>query len=615
MEVLWQHALLAIAVACVTGTGWRVASIAAPAGLARVVATAVLAVAAVVAETLALGVLGVSDRGGLLAGLALVVLLAVRALTPQPPLGARAESAAAWRGAGGAQRAAAGALLAVLGGWIAWQLVHPNVGFDGEIYHLPLSASWAQTGDAGAVVDAVDGLPVGNYPLTNEVVVSWALSLSRSWVAASAWSPLVVALLVLSGWLGLRALGVGRGIAALGLTAYALLPIVAAQLGGPLTDVPCSAWLVACAALCAASRRHPGLLPVAVVAAGLSFGTKTTGSVLLLAVLAVTLRHHRARLRPLARPLLLALGLGVVVGGAWTLRNLVDHGSPLWPFVSGPFGDDIPPAFRGLDESFLDHPRAMLEGRTSLYVQFLSGGVLLLAGGVLAPLLARTRASLAAGGMTLLAVLVWGKAPFTGIEEDTALAVGAVRYLLPALAMAVVSLAIAARDGGRLTRRAVGALLVVAAFLSSSKTFGDLGFPYVPSGATVTLLAVAGAVAGLAVASDGYVERQTEAGTLDQGVLRAALADGGWRDGAFPIAMGPLTAALLRGDHLEHRVHLLDSATPCPVVRAAPGWKVVVTASSAPRAARGSVQARRLLNCLRGTPVVRRHPDFVIHAR
>lgn len=640
MEGLWQHALLAIAVACVAGTGWRVASLAAPGGGARVVATAVLATAAVVIETLALGLLGLSDSGVALVALAAAGLGAAVALTPAPALSAATEARTAWAGAGPPARMATGALLAVLGGWMAWQLVHPNVGFDGEIYHLPISAAWAQDGHAGSVVDAVDGLPVGNYPITNEVIVSWALSLSRSWVMASLWSPLVVALLVLAGWVGLRALRVGRGTAALGLLAYVLLPIVAAQLGGPLTDVPCSAWLVASAALCAASRQRPGLLPVAVVAAALSFGTKTTGSVLLLVALGLTLWWHRGRLRLLARPLALALGAGVVVGGLWTLRNTVDHGSPLWPFVPGPFGDPLPRAFVGLDDAFLDHPRSMLDGRTSLYLQFLSGGVLLLAGGVLAPLLARTRQAWAAGGLTLLALLVWGRAPFTGIDEDTALAVGAVRYLLPALAMAVLSLCIAARDGGRGARRAVGALFVLAAFVSSSKTFGDLGFPYVPSGGTVTLLAVAGAAAalllsrvprtlrpvlpalavagavvGLAAAADGYVQRQTEAGTLDQGVLRAALADPWWRGGDGPIHMGPLTAALLRGDRLDHPVSLLRSDAPCRNVRALPGWKVVVTARAAPRAGRGSAEARRLLACLRGTPVVHREENFVVHGR
>ncbi len=634
MEVLWQHALLVVAAAGVAGTGWRVASLAAPSGAPRLLAAATLGVAAIVAETLLLGLLGLSDVSVLLALLAVAVWVAVTVLTPTPA-SLRTLATEWWHGLGPVQQPVLAGLAAVLAGWIAWQLNHPNVGFDGEIYHLPIAADWAQTGSAGSVVDAVDGLPVGNYPLTNEVAVSWGLSLSRSWVWVSVWTPLVFALLCIAGWTGLRRLGAGRGITGLAIVAYAMSPFMVTQLGGPLTDVPCSAWLVVAATLCLCSREQPLLLAVALVAAGLSFGTKTTGAVLLALCFGAALWFHRRRLRSLLAPLAGALVLAIVVGGVWTLRNLIDHGSPLWPFVSGPFGDPLPPGLKGYEDAFLDHPGTMLDGRTSLYAQFLSGGLVLFAGALVAPALARTRAVLAAAGVTLLALLVWGKAPFTGIDSDTKLAVGAIRYLLPALAVATTALVLAARDGGVVVRRIVGTALGFAAFLSMNESFGTIGFPNVPSGATVTLLfvtgavaalvvarlprvvralipavAVAGVVVGLAQASDGYVQRQTEAGGIDAFVLNAALADRRWRDGDFPIAMAPLTAALLRGDHLDHDVTLVP-ARACKkiigdAIDARAEWFVLVTATA-------SAEAAKVRRCFGRVVPQQRETNFTIY--
>jgi len=631
MDSLWHHALLAVAVAGVAGTGWRIASLAVPRGPERVLATATLAVAAIVVQALALGVLGLAEHALLLTALALAVFAAVRVLTPLPRLGARAEIAATWRTAGPAQRATAGALLGLLGGWIAWQLAHPYVHYDGEIYHLPLAAIWAQEGNTASLVDVLEGVPVANYPITNEVATSWAIGLSRSWVVASIWSPLACALLALGAWVGLRRLQVTPGIAAAGIAAFALLPVVGGLLGGPLTDVPTAAWLVTCGALCIAAREHPRLLAVALAAAGLSFGTKTTGSVLLAIMLGVTLWQARDRLRALAVPLAAGLLLAILVGGLWSLRNLVDHGSPLWPFVSGPFGDEIPAAFRGFDGSFLSE-RAW-EGNTATYADLLSGGVLLLGGAILAPLLVRTRAALAAGAVALLAMLTWANAPYTGITTDAQLAVGAVRYLLPALAACVLALAISYRDGGRLARRAVGTVLGLAIWISAVRTFRGLAFPEVPDastalaaaavGALVALvvaraprallraapvLAAVAAVAGLNAAADGYVDRQTDAGAIDQPILRAALDDPDWRSGDFPIRMGPATAALLSGDELRHRVRLLPSTTPCDEVSRRRGWVIVVTVEA-------SDEADRLRGCLEGARPLVRHQNFTIYAR
>ncbi len=627
MGPFWHHALLAVALAAVAGGGWRVASLAVPRGPERLLAAIALAVAAIVAQVLALGLFGLSKHPLLLALAAGATYTAVRVLTPQPRLSARDEVALAWRAAGTAQRAVAGGLLGLLAGWIAWQLQHPYVHYDGEIYHLPLAATWAQTGHTASLVDLLEGVPVANYPITNEVATSWVIALTDSWVVASIWSPLAAAVLALAFWTVLRRLSVSRGIASATVAAILMLPIVGGLLGGPLTDIPTSAWLVTCAALCLASREHPRLLPVALVAAGLSFGTKTTGSLLLALMLGAALWHARAQLRRMAMPLALGAALAVVVGGLWSLRNIVDHGSPLWPFVSGPFGDEIPPAFRGFDGSFLSE-RAW-EGNAAEYADVLSGGLFLILGTLLVALLVRTRAALVAAGVAVLALFTWANAPYTGITSDTQLAVGAVRYMLPALLACALALAIAARDGGTGIRRGVAVLLGLSLFFSYARTFVALGFPEVPDVSTAVGAAVVGAsgavalrwlprrllpalaaiaavgvVAGVSSAATGYVDRETDAGAIDQPILHAALRDREWRDGDFPIRMGPVTAALLAGDRLEHRVTLLPS-TGCDGIR--DGWAIVVTVTD-------SVEADRLNQCFAGQEPHTRHRNFTIYA-
>jgi hypothetical protein len=106
------------------------------------------------------------------------------------------------------------------------------------------------------------------------------------------------------------------------------------------------------------------------------------------------------------------------------------------------------------------------------------------------------------------------------------------------------------------------------------------------------------------------VERHTDAGLVDQRVLRGALAHDSWRHDAFPVAMGPATVALLRGDHLDHRAPFVSDGWPCARLRAQAraGW-VVVQRTPPTRS------AARMTACLRRIPVVHRDNDYVVHGR
>lgn len=352
--------------------------------------------------------------------------------------------------------------------------------------------------------------------------------------------------------------------------------------------------MVAAALACVAARGwgtqppSPGLLAIALVAAGLAIGTKTTTALLLLGALGAAAWSLRGGLRGAARPLAAGAIAAALVGLLWPLRNLYLHGSPLWPFVPGPFGDPTPPVMAAVEASFIDDPGGLLALRAGDYVEALSGGALLLLGGLVAPLVRRSRTALIAAGITVLAVASWTFAPYTELEEET-LAVGGLRYLLPALAAATAALCLASVGAGRTLRHAVAAVLGLALVLSLQRTL-TAGFPVAPALATVLALAVLGAGAGLlagrlrqpawawaapaaavvagtalSLAAGGYVQRHAEVGLFDAGLLRALPAQ--QAAGAAPLAMGPVTLPLVAGDDLAREIVPLAGGADCPTVR------------------------------------------------
>ena len=178
------------------------------------------------------------------------------------------------------------------------------------------------------------------------------------------WSSAMVVLLAAAGWMGLRSLAVAPPVRALAIGVLCTMPVLSAsQLNGPNTDLPALAWLVTTGALCAAAvhRREPGLLAPALVAGGLAAGTKTTTLPLAAAALLVAAYLLRPRLRAVAGPLALAAVGALVVGGTWYLRNLVDHGTPFWPFFTGAWSDPPPLALHRMDVSFLERPVRTME--------------------------------------------------------------------------------------------------------------------------------------------------------------------------------------------------------------------------------------------------------------
>ncbi len=634
-SVVADQALLVLATLALAAAGLRLAWGLGARGVERALCAITLAAAAAGVEALALGLVGLGGDGVALTLAALATWTAVRAAARGPATGALVELLGWVRRAAPGTAVGVGAAAGVVVGWIAFQLRHPFIGGDGLIYHLPIASAWVQNGRPGSVVAVLDGLAVGNYPVTNEVLVAWGLGISRSWVVASIWSPILLAALVAGGWLALRELGVPAREGVLGTAAVAVLPLAVFGLGGPTTDLAATAWLAVCAGLAVAARRTPGLVYPAVLAAALCLGTKTTPALLVLALARVCAGPLRRAAAEHRGRLVAVLGLGVAIGGVWPLRNLVVHGSPLWPLVAAPWGDRLPAGLVPFQSSFLDHPRHLVGAHYEGYLNALAGGVVLMAGAIVLPLVRRSRVAAAAGAAAAAALLAWGAAPYTGIVSDD-FAVGATRYLLPALGACAVAVALSARGAGPGLRRAVTVVFGAAIVWSCWRT-AALGFPYTPSALLLGVAAGAGALAaatvssskvarrglgqdrrllagalgvacvlGLSVAADGYVGRHALTGLPDGALLRAGVPD--LANGTRPIATAPGTVVMLRGDRLEHKLSVIGPGETCTALRSRLREGPVVLQSDPP-----SPLYTRLTACLAGVAARRSDGPYDVY--
>jgi hypothetical protein len=598
-----HHVLLAAATVALGAAGLRAASAAAPRGLERALAAAALAFATAVGEALLLGLAGVGANTWALAAAAFVTWLGARLAFPAPAVTVTADLSAWWNRLPGSRRVLAGALAGAWLAWVVWLLRHPSLGFDTVLYHLSEAAVWSASGHPGSVELILRGLPVTNYPITDEVFLTWTMGLSRSLVTASLLVPAQVLLLGAAAWCALRSLRLPGLAAGLGVAAVVSLPsVIAWQSNGAAPDPAALAWLVCCAALVSASRARPLLLPCAVVAAGLAIGTKTTTGPLVVVLLAVGLWIHRSRLPALWRPLALAVVLALGSGGVWYLRNLFDHGSPLWPFIAAPWGDALPPAVQAANDSFLSRPRETLDAVGDLYLQRFLGGIVLLAGAFVAPLLVRRRAVLIASLVAFGSFVLWVQAPFTGVPPTFIRIIegtfSTTRYLMPGLAASVLALSLAAGAGGG---RGVGArvaqvVLAAAGTINLVQAF-RLGFPPMPS----ALTALAGAALGAVVAGvehylgprrprlslGRWVRPALVAGALGVGALLALPASGyvgrhvsthafasglsGWLnarpDDGRPVSSAPIVVGPLTGDRLRRPLRPIPLGAGCAEMR------------------------------------------------
>ena len=621
--VVAHHILLGLAVAALAGAAVRLASYTGAEGLQRIVAAAVFGAAFAVAEALGLGLAGLGASSLALAVAAGLTWAGGRALRA-PAVAPRDELIAWWANARPLTRLSLVAALGAWATWSVWLVRFPGLGADSMIYHLPEIIGWVHNGHPGSTPSVFPGIPVGSYPLTNEVLVEWGSAISRSFVPVILIAPAMVLLLATAGWTGLRSIRVPTLPTALTVATICLTPALTHwQMNGPHTDLPAMAWLACAGTLCAGSRQHPRLLVPMTVAAGLAVGTKTTALPLMALLTVIAATMHRERLRPLAPALLAGSGLAFVVGGVWYLRNLLRHGSPFWPFVPAPWGDSRPQivapsghVLKHVDVSFLDRPGATLTVISHHWADPFGGSLLMLGLALLAPLVVRRLPVVFAAAATGVSLLLWMNSPFTGLAvgfPNGGTAFSTMRYLLPTFLAAGVTLALASREGRVGQRYALGAL--AASLAATAWQLFHLHFPSVPpveevaGGALAAALLVVlltpllarrlpwpslvrlgrlpAVVAGgavLALGASGFLERQravTAPGSRQVFSARSALMEWfvrrpGFQSQHWPIAFTVVTNAALAGDRLQHRIDLIPAGEGCArvVARLRSGWVV-----------------------------------------
>jgi hypothetical protein len=373
-RVVWvaQHAVLGLAALALGAAALRAASLTGATGLERIVAAAPVAAAIACAESLLLGAVRLGSSPVALALAAVLTWLASLWLPSRGP-SVGAELSWGWAARDRGQRAVAGAAAGSFLALCAWLLKYPYVGNDGVTYHLNTVVDFVESGRPTDLVTSTYAFPTANHPLTNELLLSWPISIARSFVSATLWTPVALLIAGLAAWVGLRSLEVPPGVRALAVAALCTLPLNLEHLGEPNSDTPALTWLLCAAALTAGVRRRPALLVPALLTGGLALGTKTTVLWPLLVALGLGAYLARGRLQELRLPLWLAFAGAVVVGGYWYARNTIDHGFPLWPFLETPWSDPLPRLLELFSHTFLDRPQATLEGRVDDYVETLAG--------------------------------------------------------------------------------------------------------------------------------------------------------------------------------------------------------------------------------------------------
>lgn len=650
---LVHHWLLAAALLALAGASLRIASPIAARGLDRVLVATTTAAALVIALTLASSLARLGGSPIALAGGTAAIWLTARALLPRPGVPIGAELANWWRGLTDRHRVGLGALAGLGAAHVAFLLRHPSLGIDAVTYHTSELVRWLHAGTPGSVQEVTLEFPVGAYPVTGEVLIAWATGISHSFVPVSLAAPAAALLLLVAGWHGLRVLGAPRRAAGLALAGLLTSPLVISLLtSAPNTDLPALAWAVVCGALCVRAVRHdPVLLIPAVVAGALSVGTKTTTAVAVAFVLGLAGWACRRELRRLSGPLALAFGAALLVGGTWYLRNLVVHGSPLWPFLATPFGDPLPEFFREHSVRLIERPGATVRDLGPGWLRHLGGVALILAAAPLLAVLAGRRSAQVAAGFALLSVAIWTVSPFTGTPDEPGLlplVSSTLRYLAPGLAAAAAAVALAA-CGRRVAAHLATAALALAIGVNVLRAV-DIGYPFTPSARVLAVGALAGAAgaalvalaprararlgppalpmgarlaarswgpaaraaiagvialgatlaaaAGLALAADGYVERHAATGrTFNAPLTRWFLEQPGFGSQEAEIAFLPRTIGVLSGDRLVNDVELLPAAEPCTQVRRRldRGWLVLE-----PLLIAGVDDPYPSLSCLRG---------------
>ncbi len=215
----------------------------------------------------------------------------------------------------------------------------PVVDYDGLSYHLSTAVHMAQDGDF-RYYPGESGY-VNHFARGGELLMALAIQLvgSLRFVNAVQWIMLPVIFFAVYG--AVRGFGGRRASALVAASLPVVSPVILHQSKMAYADLFSAGWFAVgvCAVVGAATRR---VSPVRVlwmfVAAGLCVSTKHNGAplALLMGVSALVAWGPAVLLKPHKRTLTItaaAFGLSLLIGLPWMARNLVNWGSPLFPFA------------------------------------------------------------------------------------------------------------------------------------------------------------------------------------------------------------------------------------------------------------------------------------------
>jgi hypothetical protein len=343
--------------------------------------------------------------------------------------------------------------------------------FDTLWYHMPFAARFAQTGYVTGIQFTQADPFVAYYPANSELFHSIGiLALHGDWL-----SPLLnlfwLAVALLASWCLGRPWRVERLTLLAGCLAFSLPVLSTTQPGEAFNDMVGLASLLAAAALVANKPDDLRMLAVAGLALGLAAGTKYTFIVpALVLVAAMAVRAPRGKRRAVLAHLTLP---GVLTAGWWYLRDLIRLGNPLGLQLHvGPLTLPGPrsPLASALQETVISQiSNLSLWGSRfapglnhavgPLWPLVLALGVVAVLGGIMLVTDTVMRVLAVTAAVTGISYLFLPTGA-SGIEQGTNLFEVNLRYLTPALVLAILLLPILVRLRAP---RALGALSPVLA--------------------------------------------------------------------------------------------------------------------------------------------------------
>ena len=581
IAVTWGAAIVA---------GWLVVDRRVPrvGGLPRVLAVAMVALAALIAAHLLPGLVGLLSRWSALAvSLALAAL--VWRLVPRLPGAARDDTPGSAWDSGPVSWAIAALAAALLTAWTVAKLWvatgGPSEDIDSITFHLPNVARWMETGSFWQIDQFTPLLANGNYPNNGDVVFLSVVQPLRSDAFVGLVSAPFLVLTALAVYGIARELRAPRATAALTGVVFTALPVVSlAAHDGAKTD----AILLACfASGVLFMLRHlrlgrTGDLLLGGLGLGLAFGTKwygATGAAFTALVWVAALAIERRGARTVVRSALVLAGLLAAAGGFWLLRNAVQSGSPTFPVALPPFGDTPRDFIRDCAGyrivDYLTDARIWGDYILPAYRDNygLGGGLLLLGWlGALALVIAdrvRRRGGDGAAGTPVVVLLVlaaglaaiYSITPYTafGFKDDPVLVGANTRWLMPALLCAAALLAWAA---GRLGRaRIVAELAGLAAVIDGVRRGFELEARTIAA-AIAGLLLLAAAIYAVLALRARRPERATAVPAVAAGLAVIAVIAAGYTrqerfyDNRYRVADDAVISWFADGAPSGHRVAL-----------------------------------------------------------